>query len=46
MIKDKGDEIMNYNEYLLIINLLINLSPIIGYPIIKNAFSPLNGMKF
>ena len=46
MIKDKGDEIMNYNEYLLMINLLINLSPIIGYPIIKNAFSPLNGMKF
>lgn len=37
---------MNYNGYLLIINLLINLSPIIGYPIIKYSFSPLNGMKF
>ena len=46
MIKDKGDEIMNYNGYLLIINLCINLSPIIGYPIIKKSFSPLNGMEF
>jgi len=46
MIQDKGDVIMNYNGYLLIINLLINLSPIIGYPIIKYSFSPLNGMKF
>ena len=46
MIQDKGDVIMNYNGYLLIINLLINLSPIIGYPIIKYTFYPLNGMKF